>query len=177
MLFILLFVQGDYAGARFIGFAIGEYLGASALRIAGGIFTKIADIGADVMKPVIKIKEDNARNAGINADRTGSKAANQDARGRDFLDAAGHLTVRLQLRSLEALGGGRYTARAEVTIKGRSQTVAFPVELRADGDSARMTGALVLDRTAFGIGTNGPLNGLVGRQVTVRVSLSARRTR
>lgn len=109
--------------------------------------------------------------------RMGSNAATQAARGRDFLDAAGHPTVRLQLRSLEALGGGRYTARAEVTIKGRSQTVAFPVELRPDGDSARMTGALVLDRTAFGIGTNGPLNGLVGRQVTVRVSLTARRTR
>src|SRR3984893_17468073 len=62
MLFILLFVPGDYAGPCFIGFAIGESLGAAALRIAGGIFTKIADIGADLMKIVFKIKEDDARN-------------------------------------------------------------------------------------------------------------------
>src|SRR6266496_3707081 len=65
MLFILLFIPGDYAGPCFIGFAIGESLGAAALRIAGGIFTKIADIGADLMKIVFKIKEDDARNPGV----------------------------------------------------------------------------------------------------------------
>ncbi len=64
MLFILLFIPGDYAGPCFIGFAIGESLGAAALRVAGGIFTKIADIGADLMKIVFKIKEDDARNSG-----------------------------------------------------------------------------------------------------------------
>src|SRR5688572_10001322 len=74
MLFILLFIPGDYAGACFIGFAIGESLGASALRIAGGIFTKIADIGADLMKIVFKIKEDDARNPGVIADCTGDNA-------------------------------------------------------------------------------------------------------
>src|SRR5262252_4457464 len=68
MLFILLFVPGDYAGPCFIGFAIGESLGAAALRIAGGIFTKIADIGSDLMKIVFKIKEDDARNPGVIAD-------------------------------------------------------------------------------------------------------------
>jgi K(+)-stimulated pyrophosphate-energized sodium pump len=62
MLFILLFIPGDYAGPCFIGFAIGESLGAAALRIAGGIFTKIADIGADLMKIVFNVKEDDARN-------------------------------------------------------------------------------------------------------------------
>src|SRR6059058_4752604 len=71
MLFILLFIPGDYAGPCFIGFAIGESLGAAALRIAGGIFTKIADIGADLMKIVFKIKEDDARNPGVIADCTG----------------------------------------------------------------------------------------------------------
>src|SRR5262249_22434906 len=71
MLFILLFVPGDYAGPCFIGFAIGESLGAAALRIAGGIFTKIADIGSDLMKIVFKIKEDDARNPGVIADCTG----------------------------------------------------------------------------------------------------------
>ena len=71
MLFILLFIPGDYAGPCFIGFAIGESLGAAALRIAGGIFTKIADIGADLMKIVFKIKEDDARNPGVIADCIG----------------------------------------------------------------------------------------------------------
>jgi K(+)-stimulated pyrophosphate-energized sodium pump len=71
MLFILLFIPRDYAGPCFIGFAIGESLGAAALRIAGGIFTKIADIGADLMKIVFKIKEDDARNPGVIADCTG----------------------------------------------------------------------------------------------------------
>src|SRR4030081_3217943 len=65
MLFILLFIPGDYAGPCFIGFAIGESLGAAALRIAGGIFTKIAAIGSDLMKIVFKIKEDDARNPGV----------------------------------------------------------------------------------------------------------------
>ena len=65
MLFILLFVPGNFAGPCFIGFAIGESLGAAALRIAGGIFTKIADIGSDLMKIVFKIKEDDARNPGV----------------------------------------------------------------------------------------------------------------
>src|SRR5438477_3726190 len=74
MLFILLFVPRDYAGPCFIGFAIGESLGAAALRIAGGIFTKIADIGSDLMKIVFKIKEDDARNPGVIADCTGDNA-------------------------------------------------------------------------------------------------------
>src|SRR5205085_457693 len=71
MLAILLFVPGDYAGPVFIGFAIGESLGAAALRIAGGIFTKIADIGSDLMKIVFNIKEDDARNPGVIADCVG----------------------------------------------------------------------------------------------------------
>ena len=71
MLCILLFIPGDYAGPCFIGFAIGESLGAAALRIAGGIFTKIADIGSDLMKIVFNIKEDDARNPGVIADCIG----------------------------------------------------------------------------------------------------------
>lgn len=107
--------------------------------------------------------------------RMNTGAATRQARGRDFLDAANHPTVRLQLRSLEALGAARYTARAEVTIKGRTQSVVFPVDLSVEGERALMTGSLSLDRAAFGIGTNGPLSGLISRQVTVRVSLTARR--
>src|SRR5579862_4684296 len=74
MLSILLFIPGDLAGKCFIGFAIGESLGAAALRVAGGIFTKIADIGSDLMKIVFKIKEDDARNPGVIADCTGDNA-------------------------------------------------------------------------------------------------------
>ncbi|MDR1926405.1 MAG: sodium/proton-translocating pyrophosphatase, partial [Endomicrobium sp.] len=74
MLVILLFIPSDFAGACFIGFAIGESLGASVLRIAGGIFTKIADIGSDLMKIVFDIKEDDARNPGVIADCTGDNA-------------------------------------------------------------------------------------------------------
>lgn len=74
MLIILLFIPRDFAGACFIGFAIGESLGASVLRIAGGIFTKIADIGSDLMKIVFNIKEDDARNPGVIADCTGDNA-------------------------------------------------------------------------------------------------------
>jgi K(+)-stimulated pyrophosphate-energized sodium pump len=74
MLIILLFIPGDLAGYCFIGFAVGESLGAAALRIAGGIFTKIADIGSDLMKIVFNIKEDDARNPGVIADCTGDNA-------------------------------------------------------------------------------------------------------
>ena len=85
MLFILLFVPGDYAGPCFIGFAIGESLGAAALRIAGGIFTKIADIGADLMKIVFKIKEDDARNPGVIADCTGDNAGDSVGPSAEWL--------------------------------------------------------------------------------------------
>ena len=81
MLAILLFVPGDLAGSCFIGFAIGESLGASALRIAGGIFTKIADIGSDLMKVVFKIGEDDPRNPGVIADCTGDNAGWAWAKG------------------------------------------------------------------------------------------------
>src|SRR5258707_12010037 len=74
MLCILLFIPADYAGPCFVGFAIGESLGAAALRVAGGIFTKIADIGSDLMKIVFKIKEDDARNPGVIADCVGDNA-------------------------------------------------------------------------------------------------------
>jgi K(+)-stimulated pyrophosphate-energized sodium pump len=95
MLFILLFVPGDYAGACFIGFAIGESLGASALRIAGGIFTKIADIGADLMKIVFKIKEDDARNPGVIADCTGDNAGDSVGPSADGFETYGVTGVAL----------------------------------------------------------------------------------
>src|ERR1700681_3649531 len=95
MLFILLFVPRDYAGPCFIGFAIGESLGAAALRIAGGIFTKIADIGADLMKIVFNIKEDDARNPGVIADCTGDNAGDSVGPSADGFETYGVTGVAL----------------------------------------------------------------------------------
>ena len=95
MLFILLFVPGDYAGSCFIGFAIGESLGAAALRIAGGIFTKIADIGSDLMKIVFRIKEDDARNPGVIADCTGDNAGDSVGPSADGFETYGVTGVAL----------------------------------------------------------------------------------
>jgi K(+)-stimulated pyrophosphate-energized sodium pump len=95
MLCILLFIPGDYAGACFIGFAIGESLGAAALRIAGGIFTKIADIGSDLMKIVFNIKEDDARNPGVIADCTGDNAGDSVGPSADGFETYGVTGVAL----------------------------------------------------------------------------------
>ncbi|HEX7288781.1 MAG TPA: sodium-translocating pyrophosphatase [Candidatus Angelobacter sp.] len=95
MLCILLFIPGAYAGPCFIGFAIGESLGAAALRIAGGIFTKIADIGSDLMKIVFKIKEDDARNPGVIADCTGDNAGDSVGPSADGFETYGVTGVAL----------------------------------------------------------------------------------
>jgi K(+)-stimulated pyrophosphate-energized sodium pump len=95
MLCILLFIPGDYAGPCFIGFAIGESLGAAALRIAGGIFTKIADIGSDLMKIVFNIKEDDARNPGVIADCTGDNAGDSVGPSADGFETYGVTGVAL----------------------------------------------------------------------------------
>jgi K(+)-stimulated pyrophosphate-energized sodium pump len=95
MLIILLFVPKEAAGASFLGFAIGESLGASALRIAGGIFTKIADIGSDLMKVVFKIKEDDPRNPGVIADCTGDNAGDSVGPTADGFETYGVTGVAL----------------------------------------------------------------------------------
>ncbi len=95
MLCILLFIPRDYAGPCFIGFAIGESLGAAALRIAGGIFTKIADIGSDLMKIVFNIKEDDARNPGVIADCTGDNAGDSVGPTADGFETYGVTGVAL----------------------------------------------------------------------------------
>ena len=95
MLGILLFVPGDVAGACFLGFAIGESLGAAVLRIAGGIFTKIADIGSDLMKVVFKIKEDDARNPGVIADCVGDNAGDSVGPTADGFETYGVTGVAL----------------------------------------------------------------------------------
>src|SRR5207344_3588760 len=103
MLCILLYIPGAYAGSCFIGFAIGESLGASALRIAGGIFTKIADIGSDLMKIVFNIKEDDARNPGVIADCTGDNAGDSVGPSADGFETYGVTGVALITFIIEAV--------------------------------------------------------------------------
>ena len=95
MLIILVFMPRDVAGASFIEFAIGESLGASALRICGGIFTKIADIGSDLMKIVFTIKEDDPRNPGVIADCTGDNAGDSVGPTADGFETYGVTGVAL----------------------------------------------------------------------------------
>src|SRR3982075_379725 len=116
MLLILLFVPGDYAGPCFIGFAIGESLGAAALRIAGGIFTKIADIGADLMKIVFKIKEDDARNPGVIADCTGDNAGDSVGPSADGFETYGVTGVALITFILLGVRGDRVQVQLLVWI-------------------------------------------------------------
>ncbi|MBI4042765.1 MAG: sodium-translocating pyrophosphatase [Deltaproteobacteria bacterium] len=111
MLFILLFVPRDYAGPCFIGFAIGESLGAAALRIAGGIFTKIADIGSDLMKIVFNIKEDDARNPGVIADCTGDNAGDSIGPTADGFETYGVTGVALITFILLAVTGATQEAK------------------------------------------------------------------
>jgi K(+)-stimulated pyrophosphate-energized sodium pump len=115
MLLILLFIPGDYAGPCFIGFAIGESLGAAALRIAGGIFTKIADIGSDLMKIVFKIKEDDARNPGVIADCTGDNAGDSVGPSADGFETYGVTGVALITFILLAIGPSHFLP-AGVTV-------------------------------------------------------------
>jgi K(+)-stimulated pyrophosphate-energized sodium pump len=117
MLLIFLLVPGDYAGPCFIGFAIGESLGASALRIAGGIFTKIADIGADLMKIVFKIKEDDARNPGVIADCTGDNAGDSVGPSADGFETYGVTGVALISFILLAVTGATPEATAVLQVQ------------------------------------------------------------
>ncbi len=117
MLIILLFVPGDYAGPCFIGFAIGESLGAAALRIAGGIFTKIADIGSDLMKIVFKIKEDDARNPGVIADCTGDNAGDSVGPSADGFETYGVTGVALITFILLGIKGDDPVRQATVQVQ------------------------------------------------------------
>jgi K(+)-stimulated pyrophosphate-energized sodium pump len=117
MLMILLFVPNDLAGRCFIGFAIGESLGAAALRVAGGIFTKIADIGADLMKIVFNVKEDDARNPGVIADCTGDNAGDSVGPTADGFETYGVTGVALISFILLAVTGATEQVKADTQVK------------------------------------------------------------
>ncbi|HEY4979679.1 MAG TPA: sodium-translocating pyrophosphatase [Candidatus Acidoferrum sp.] len=136
MLFILLFIPGDYAGPCFIGFAIGESLGAAALRIAGGIFTKIADIGSDLMKIVFKIKEDDARNPGVIADCTGDNAGDSVGPSADGFETYGVTGVALitfillAISPVHFLPAGVTMASASADVLARATATASTVQVQ-----------------------------------------------
>jgi K(+)-stimulated pyrophosphate-energized sodium pump len=135
MLMILLFVPPDYAGPCFIGFAIGESLGAAALRIAGGIFTKIADIGADLMKIVFKIEEDDARNPGVIADCTGDNAGDSVGPTADGFETYGVTGVALIVFIMLAitplhLPAGVTMAEATQDQLAAAQAAAAPTQIK-----------------------------------------------
>jgi K(+)-stimulated pyrophosphate-energized sodium pump len=137
MLIILLFLPSELAGKCFIGFAIGESLGAAALRIAGGIFTKIADIGSDLMKIVFKIKEDDARNPGVIADCVGDNAGDSVGPSADGFETYGVTGVALISFIMLAILPGLYlpqgvtaaTATAEQTAAAATAAGAVQVKL------------------------------------------------
>jgi K(+)-stimulated pyrophosphate-energized sodium pump len=118
MLVIMLFLPADYAGPCFIGFAVGESLGAAALRIAGGIFTKIADIGSDLMKIVFNIKEDDARNPGVIADCTGDNAGDSVGPTADGFETYGVTGVALITFVLVAIPGNPLAIFADGAAAG-----------------------------------------------------------
>jgi K(+)-stimulated pyrophosphate-energized sodium pump len=126
MLGILLFIPGELAGPCFIGFAIGESLGASALRIAGGIFTKIADIGSDLMKIVFNIKEDDARNPGVIADCTGDNAGDSVGPTADGFETYGVTGVAL----ITFILLGVSAATPELTETVRTQLLVWIFAMR-----------------------------------------------
>ena len=141
LLLILLVLPGEIAGSCFIGFAIGESLGASALRIAGGIFTKIADIGSDLMKIAFKIKEDDARNPGVIADCTGDNAGDSVGPSADGFETYGVTSVALVTFIMLAVGGQMLGADAVPATQATLLVWLFTV-------SATMIGASLLSYVA-----------------------------
>lgn len=125
MLAILLLLPGDLAGACLIGFAIGESLGAAALRIAGGIFTKIADIGSDLMKIVFKIKEDDARNPGVIADCVGDNAGDSVGPSADGFETYGVTGVALIVFTMIAVTPSIFAPKQVDLGNGRTESFAY----------------------------------------------------
>ena len=138
MLIILMFIPGELAGACFIGFAVGESLGAAALRVAGGIFTKIADIGADLMKIVFGIKEDDARNPGVIADCTGDNAGDSVGPSADGFETYG--VTGIALITFDSAGRPGYDRPGAIAR----------LDFHAPGDDGRRVRRVVLRQRSAG---------------------------
>jgi K(+)-stimulated pyrophosphate-energized sodium pump len=162
MLFILLFVSPAYAGPCFIGFAIGESLGAAALRIAGGIFTKIADIGSDLMKIVFKIKEDDARNPGVIADCTGDNAGDSVGPSADGFETYGVTGVALITFILLAVTPAIFLP-AGVTLQTATADMLSQAKLAASHTQVQLLVWIFVMRVAMLVSSSGAyfLNGAI----------------
>jgi K(+)-stimulated pyrophosphate-energized sodium pump len=162
MLCILLFIPRDYAGPCFIGFAIGESLGAAALRIAGGIFTKIADIGADLMKIVFKIKEDDARNPGVIADCTGDNAGDSVGPSADGFETYGVTGVALITFILLAVTPATFLP-AGVTVQTASSDMLSQAQVAASHIQVQLLVWIFVMRVAMLVSSAGAyfLNGAI----------------
>lgn len=147
-------------------------VGAFGVRSSGRFETWRGDVVFDPDRPAATRATVVVQTASL---RLSPRGATGRALGPGFLDAARHPTIQLELTSLAPRGGDRWTARADLTVRGVTRAVSFPMDLRVTGDRAQMTGALDIDRATFGIGTSGPWNRAVSRQVNVQVSLQARR--
>src|SRR5216117_2298342 len=169
MLCILLFIPGDYAGPCFIGFAIGESLGDAALRIAGGIFTKIADIGSDLIKIVFNIKEDDARNPGVIADCTGDNAGDSVGPSADGFETYGVTGVALISFILLAVPDAKVQVQLLVWI-----FVMRVMMVIASGVSYLLNGAVTRARYGNAIALNfeAPLTALVWLTSVVSVVMT-----
>jgi K(+)-stimulated pyrophosphate-energized sodium pump len=169
MLLILLFIPGDYAGSCFIGFAIGESLGAAALRIAGGIFTKIADIGADLMKIVFNVKEDDVRNPGVIADCTGDNAGDSVGPSADGFETYG--VTGVALISFILLAVSDPTTQVQLLVWIFAMRIMMIV---ASGASYLINGALAKSKyiNADNMNYEAPLTTLVWLTSLVSVALT-----
>ena len=158
-----LVVPGDSTIAMRVGTPVGA---------RSGRFTRwTGDIRFDPERPETAQVAIEVESASLRMD---DARLTQTAAGSSFLDSGRHSRIAFRLTGLEPAGGQRFTARAEITMMGVTRPVTFPATLRTDGRTAQMTGGFSLDRAAFGIGTRGPWNGLIGRQVRVDVSLATR---
>jgi K(+)-stimulated pyrophosphate-energized sodium pump len=164
MLCILLFVRANYAGPCFIGFAIGESLGAAALRIAGGIFTKIADIGSDLMKIVFKIKEDDARNPGVIADCTGDNAGDSVGPSADGFETYGVTGVALITFILLAVTPASYLPSG-VTLSTATADMLSQAKLAASHTQVQLLVWIFVMRVAMLVSSSAAyfLNGAIAK--------------
>jgi K(+)-stimulated pyrophosphate-energized sodium pump len=164
MLAILLFIPAAYAGPCFIGFAIGESLGAAALRIAGGIFTKIADIGSDLMKIVFKIKEDDARNPGVIADCTGDNAGDSVGPSADGFETYGVTGVALITFILLAVTPASYLPTG-VTLQTATADLLSQARLAASHTQVQLLVWIFVMRVAMLVSSSGAyfLNGAIAK--------------
>jgi len=154
------------------GSSIRPSVGALGARASGRFERWSGEVAFDPARPAATRATVTVQTASL---RLSPSVVTDRALGPGFLDAGRHPTIRLELSSLTPLGGERWTARADLSVKGVTREITFPVDLRVEGDRAQMIGGFDVDRAAFGIGTSGPWNRAVSRQVNVQVSLRARR--